>query len=1018
MNTDFRYRCTRVVFALALALTAGAVRAQPGAWVVRPAQFQYNMTMIAQVRINGVPSPLLNNSVAAFLGDQIRAYATPLRYNDQVYFFLTLYATQYKGDSLGLRAFIGADGRVYETANKVAFKHHTTQGSLQAPVQLNFQLGAAPLIYSLPTATYAENTCAEVLDVQATDNLNSEGNGLAYTITGGADAGKFSLHPQTGLLSWFNFVPDVEHPGDTNADNRYAVQVQVTDAAGLFDVQDIVVQVVKTVNQPVLICPGNLTLQTADDGTGNCQSTSFGTAVPVSNLCSSYQLSYQLSGATTASGIGQVPVLQAFNKGSTTVTYTQSGINSGQCAFTVSVADNELPTVNCPANLTLECNSGANYYPPLIQAWAGTASASDNCGVTLTHSYSTALPALSCNLSSGLSVVFTATDAAGNSAKCTRTVLVDDTQLPYFSSVPANVTVQCNSIPAPGTPLAADQCDNAVFITYNGQTRTNGSCADTYTLTRKWTAVDDCGNTKSATQVITVRDTQLPNFTNIPANVTVQCNSVPAVASPTATDNCDASVTITYNGQTRVDGACPDTYTLTRLWTATDNCNNTRTVSQRITVRDTQAPTFTFTPAPVTVECNALPAVGNPVATDNCDASVSISYGGQTITAGSCTDNYTIRRSWLATDNCGNTKTTTQLITVRDTKKPVFTSIPAPVTLECSASLPAVATPVATDNCDASVAITFQGESTTNASCSGNYQLVRQWLATDNCGNWATITQVITLQDTQKPTFTFVPAPITIECSALFPATPGTATATDNCSAQVYVVFSGQTSAPGPCLQNYVVTRTWTASDDCGNTQTATQTITVVDTTKPVFSNAPANLTLTCNTSIPSPPVVLATDNCDTYVPVTYNGQSTTGSGCSYSISRTWTVADDCGNTRVHTQVITVVPSLWGPGEDLSGGAAAQERAPVPAGLPSALRLVPNPAQDEVWVRLALPDTDQDVQVSLFDAGGRLVQQQSVPSWASDTAFRLDLSGLAGGLYTVQVLSAGQRVAERLVVWR
>ena len=35
------------------------------------------------------------------------------------------------------------------------------------------------------------------------------------------------------------------------------------------------------------------------------------------------------------------------------------------------------------------------------------------------------------------------------------------------------------------------------------------------------------------------------------------------------------------------------------------------------------------------------------------------------------------------------------------------------------------------------------------------------------------------------------------------------------------------------CGASYVMTRTWTATDDCGNATSATQTITIVDTTGP-----------------------------------------------------------------------------------------------------------------------------------------------------------------------------------------
>ena len=70
--------------------------------------------------------------------------------------------------------------------------------------------------------------------------------------------------------------------------------------------------------------------------------------------------------------------------------------------------------------------------------------------------------------------------------------------------------------------------------------------------------------------------------------------------APTATDNCDTDVTITYS-ETRTDGPCVDSYTLTRVWTATDNCGNSSTQSQLVTVQDTQDPVLANVPANITV---------------------------------------------------------------------------------------------------------------------------------------------------------------------------------------------------------------------------------------------------------------------------------------------------------------------------------------------------------------------------------------------------------------------------------
>ena len=185
-----------------------------------------------------------------------------------------------------------------------------------------------------------------------------------------------------------------------------------------------------------------------------------------------------------------------------------------------------------------------------------------------------------------------------------------------MTNVPANVTVECSAIPAAPTVTATDNCDANVNVTFN-EVRTNGSCPDSYTLTRTWTATDNCGNTATGSQQITVQDITAPVLTNVPANVTVECSAIPAAPTVTATDNCDANVNVTFN-EVRTNGSCPDSYTLTRTWTATDNCGNTATGSQQITVQDITAPVLVGVPVNITVECSAIPTAPSVTATDNC----------------------------------------------------------------------------------------------------------------------------------------------------------------------------------------------------------------------------------------------------------------------------------------------------------------------------------------------------------------------------------------------------------------
>ena len=102
---------------------------------------------------------------------------------------------------------------------------------------------------------------------------------------------------------------------------------------------------------------------------------------------------------------------------------------------------------------------------------------------------------------------------------------------------------------------------------------------------------------------------------------------------------------------------------------------------------------------------------------------------------------------------------------------------------------------------------------TTPGDAAGNYVITRTFTATDDAGNSASATQTITVQDTTAPEFTFVPADYTVECSDEMPMDD--ATAADNCG-EVTIEVSSETT-PGDAAGNYVITRTFTATDDAGN---------------------------------------------------------------------------------------------------------------------------------------------------------------------------------------------------------
>ena len=149
----------------------------------------------------------------------------------------------------------------------------------------------------------------------------------------------------------------------------------------------------------------------------------------------------------------------------------------------------------------------------------------------------------------------------------------------------------------------------------------------------------------------------------LPADETVECDAVPAQVTLTATDSCgDATVT---TSETRTDGNCPNSYTLTRTWIATDECNNTTTHVQTVTVQDSQAPTFTV-PVDITIECDQDPSdltlIGDVTdEADNCSSNLEATYA-DSVSQGECVNESIITRTWRLVDECGNITSYDQIV--------------------------------------------------------------------------------------------------------------------------------------------------------------------------------------------------------------------------------------------------------------------------------------------------------------------------------------------------------------------
>ncbi|MCD0476781.1 gliding motility-associated C-terminal domain-containing protein, partial [Flavobacterium sp. EDS] len=194
---------------------------------------------------------------------------------------------------------------------------------------------------------------------------------------------------------------------------------------------------------------------------------------------------------------------------------------------------------------------------------------------------------------------------------------------------------------------------------------------------------------------------------------------------------------------------------------------------------------------------------------------------------------------------------------------------------------------------------------------SGTY--TNTWTATDNCGNISdTFTQVITIEDTTKPTFNGeLPTDMLVSCDNVPQA--ANITASDNCNLDIPVVYTEtKSNIENECSTNYILTRKWTASDCSGNTASFTQIITVKDTTPPT-GTAPADITNLVNISdipVANPNAITdAADNCSETVNITVSDSNNGGTSCPgvpYILTRTYTLTDCAGNKTILVQTITI----------------------------------------------------------------------------------------------------------------
>jgi hypothetical protein len=617
-------------------------------------------------------------------------------------------------------------------------------------------------------------------------------------------------------------------PKGTNTVNCTAQDPTGNSAACAFRV------VVQDEEPPALNCPASIVLSTES---GQCDAAvSFITTIS-DNCGGPSVICTPPSGARFALGLTTVNCVATDTSG-----------NTNRCSFFVSISDDEVPAITCPANIVIatefgRCDARVTF----------SATASDNCAVAAIA----CVPPSGSRFSKGTTdVVCTARDSSGNEESCAFSVTVNDTEPPAITCpttlVVAAESEQCDAAVS-FAPSFSDNCAGATIVC----SPPSGSRFVVGQTPVTCVAADASGNTNRCSFMVVVQDLEPPELVCPDDIVTAmeagQCDAA-VVFSPTVADNCPGVVAQCVpppgsrfpQGQTTV--TC----------TANDASGNSVACGFTVTVNDNQPPALT---CPSNIVANTAPgrcdAVVSyaPTVTDNCSGAMvsctppSGATFGLGITPVDC----------VATDVSGNTNRCSFVVTIEDLEKPAIVC-PEPQELFTEAGrCDAVATfeTSATDNC-ADVSITCVPSSGSRFAKGVNTVVCT---ARDGSGNTESCAFGVTVRDIAPPVLTcpgdIVASAEAARCDAIINFA---ATVQDDCPGATVMCMppSGTRFSKGTTPVNC------TALDDSSNRVTCSFSVTVDDREAPRLVCSGDILTKTaagrCDAVVEFAPML--TDNC------------------------------------------------------------------------------------------------------------------------------------------------------------
>jgi hypothetical protein len=643
---------------------------------------------------------------------------------------------------------------------------------------------------------------------------------------------------------------------------------------------------------PTITAPANLVLDCPASTSTNV------TGVPIAaDGCSAVTLSY--SDVVTNGCGGTKFIVRSW-------TATDACGNAASATQTITVRDITPPALKMPANLVLQCPGDTRTNV------TGTATATDGCG-SVSISYSDVV-SNSCSFTRTVWRTWTAVDQCGNSTNGLQTISVVDNTKPTI--ICPNISVQCvENIPPAYADLASfraagntasDACSAGLAFALISNTGLIGHCPGT--VTRVYRLTDDCGNFADGTQRITVDDTIAPTMTCLPA-ITIEYGvSLETAGTPTASDNCSTNVSITHtdapvSSEYSINfyaadpdvGTGPYSPTYMRFGPAGLTCPSSAILSGRALDPLRNAVAF----GPTSSQLDALTSLGGvPMSLGQIvpfEAVINMSGA-----PGPERGTVEFSASWA-------THTTSNDDFGFDTNYMVYCAFvdaadPGSIDPRTNARVESISSTVINrGTIDEQIVGTFR----VSGLDVGDQVVVEIWMVLDSVQP-RTVGGTIAAQLVSAAKFLNPPEPITVGSKTISIGNLNKMEPLPAPQQQPPLGSLPTQPAIPPGATISVIDRTWAATDDCGNTRTCVQRITIRDTLPPVLS-VPADLVLDCPaiTSTNATGSATATDPSNPVV-ITYSDAVSNLCGATKIVSRLWTATDGTGNSTNRVQTITV----------------------------------------------------------------------------------------------------------------